>query len=151
MEQPQRVNPANLGAWILKGNADRADLLDRFARQPRVTQWCVQPSYRVALMQVGQPVLFWASGSRHRSVAYGLWGLGRLAGLAELDPADGHWRVPLDLVISEPAGRVHRNDLRHDAALADLEVFRQPQGANPSFATVAQFEALCQHLSASAH
>ena len=38
-----------------------------------------------------------------------------------------------------------RSQLRADPRLADAEVFRQPQGANPSFLTVAQFAALRDH------
>jgi hypothetical protein len=141
-----RVTAENLGAWLLKGNADRADLPGRFAAQPRVTHWCVQSSYRTRLMRAGQPVLFWGSGSRNRAITYGLWGLGRLAGPAAVDPADGRWRVPLDLVIAGPADWVSRADLRHDPALADLEVLRQPQAANPSFVTVRQFEVIRRRL-----
>ena len=59
-----RLTLANLGAWLLKGNADNADLAGRFAREPRVRAMCVQPSYRTRLMRAGQPVAFWASGSR---------------------------------------------------------------------------------------
>ena len=144
----RRVTPENLGAWLLKGNADRADLPGRFAVQPRITYWCVQPSYRTRLMRAGQPVLFWGSGSRHREIAYGVWGLGRLSGPAEQSQIDGSWRVPLDLVIAEPAGWASRDDLRHDPALADLEVLRQPQAANPSFVTVRQFEVIRRCLDA---
>jgi hypothetical protein len=139
------VSLHNLGAWLLKGNADRADLESRFAAEPRVRTWCVQPSYRTRLMRAGQPVLFWASGSRRRG-GYGLWGLGRLTGPAEHDPVDGRWRVPLDLMIEEPASRVRREELRVDGRLADLEVFRQPQAANPSFVTVEQFRAIEEYL-----
>jgi hypothetical protein len=142
----RQVTPENLGAWLLKGNADRADLPARFAGQPRITHWCVQPSYRTRLMRAGQPVLFWGSGSRHRGIAYGVWGLGRLAGPAEPDPAGGRWRAPLDLVIDDPAGWVGRDELRHDPELADLEVLRQPQAANPSFVTVRQFAAIHRYL-----
>lgn len=137
----RRVRLDDLGAWLLKGNADRVDLAARFAREPRVCSWCVQPSYRTRLMAAGQPVVFWASGSRAR-LPYGVWGIGRLTGPAEFDPHDGRWRVPLDLTIREPAHRVSRAELRADARLADLEVFRQPQAANPSFLTGAQFAAL---------
>jgi hypothetical protein len=137
----RRVTPESLGAWLLKGNADRAGLPGRFAGQPRITHWCVQPSYRTRLMRAGQPVLFWGSGSRHREIVYGVWGLGRLAGPAERDPAGG-WQVPLDLVIADPTGWVSRVELRRDPALAELEVLRQPQAANPSFVTVRQFEVI---------
>jgi hypothetical protein len=140
------IAPDDLGAWLIKGNADRADLTGRFADEPRVTRWCVQRSYRLELMRGGQPVLFWASGSRRRDVPYGIWGLGRLAGPPEQDP-EGGWSVPLDLVIAPAAERVRREELRADPALASLEVFRQPQAANPSFVTVRQFTAVRRHLS----
>lgn len=139
------LTPDDLGAWLIKGNADQADLMDRFAREPRVTRWCVRRSYRLDLMRAGQPVVFWASGSRRRDIPYGIWGLGRLAGPPEPD-ADAGWSVPLDLVIAPPEARVRRNELRADPALASLEVFRQPQAANPSFATVRQLAALRRHL-----
>jgi hypothetical protein len=77
---------------------------------------------------------------------YGVWGVGRLTGAPEFDPGDGRLRVPLDLRVFEPARRVPRTDLRADDRLADLEVFRQPQAANPSFLTVAQFAALGEYL-----
>jgi hypothetical protein len=115
---------------VIKGNADRADLRTRFTADPRVTRWCVQPSYRTRLMRAGQPVLFWASGSRRRDIPYGIWGLGRVAGPVR------HDEVPLDLVITDP---VRRDILRDDPGLRAMEVFRQPQGANPSYVTVAEF------------
>ncbi|WP_205751917.1 hypothetical protein [Cryptosporangium phraense] len=133
-----------LGAWLLKGNADRADLAARFAEEPRVSQWCVQPSYRTRLMRPGQPVVFWASGRDGRRV--GFWGLGALAGEPELDPDDGRWHVPLDLTIAPEHARVPRDELRADPRLHDLEIFRQPQGSNPSYLTVEQLEALREHF-----
>jgi hypothetical protein len=142
----RRVRLDDLGAWLVKGNADRTDLLGRFARDPRVTGWCLQPSYRLELMRPGQPVLFWASGSRRRDIAYGIWGWGRLSGRPCRDAPDTGWWVPLDLVVAEPAHRVPRETLRADARLADLEVLRQPQAANPSFVTVRQLAAIREHL-----
>jgi hypothetical protein len=134
----RRVRLDDLGAWLLKGNADQSDLAGRFARDPRVTRWCLQPSYRLELMRAGQPVLFWASGSRRRDAAYGIWGRGELAGTPERD-GDAGWWVPLDLVIAGPADRLPREELRADPRLSELEVLRQPQAANPSFVTVAQY------------
>jgi hypothetical protein len=137
----RRVSLDDLGAWLIKGNADREDLAGRFARDPVVRRWCVQPSYRTGLMRSGQPVVFWASGSRNRR-AYGVWGIGRLAGEPRQDPGEGRPWVPLDLVIWEPDRRLSREQIRADGGLADLEVFRQPQGSNPSYLTVTQFAAL---------
>lgn len=146
----RRVRLDDLGAWLLKGNADHAELAERFDRQPRVDHWCVRPGYRMRLMQAGQPVVFWASGSRHR-LPYGVWGLGLLAGAPAFEPGDGRWRVPLDLVIGDRAGWVRREEIRADGRLADLEVLRQPQAANPSFLTRDQFAALLDHLPSDRH
>ncbi|MDI6102719.1 hypothetical protein QLQ12_29280 [Actinoplanes sp. NEAU-A12] len=142
----RRINRDNLGAWLLKGNADRAGLLDRFARDPRVERWCVQRSYRLDLMDAGQPVLFWGSGCRDRAVAYGIWGWGRLRGPARPEPGGAGWWVPLDLTIADPSAWIRRDELRADPELADLEVLRQPQAANPSFVTVRQWEVLHRRL-----
>jgi hypothetical protein len=149
MSDTRRVRLDDLGAWLLKGNADHTDLAGRFAQDPRVTRWCVQPSYRLGLMRAGHRVLFWASGSRRRDVAYGIWGFGELTGPARRDDLDGHsWWVPLNLIIVNEADRVPRETLRADPHLADLEVLRQPQAANPSFVTVRQLVAIDRHRAA---
>ncbi|MBM0278458.1 hypothetical protein [Micromonospora tarensis] len=135
----------DLGAWLIKGNADAVDLSGRFARDPLVTSWCVRPGYRARLMHPGQPVVFWASGSRRR-LRYGVWGIGRVTGAAEPGPPGQPWSVPLDLPILDEPDRLPRQRLRADDRLAALEVFRQPQAANPSYLTVAQFAALASHL-----
>ncbi|MET8361824.1 hypothetical protein [Micromonospora sp. NPDC005171] len=144
MTEP-RVRLDDLGAWLIKGNADLVDLAAWFAREPLVTSWCVRPGYRTRLMRAGQPVVFWASGSRLR-LPYGVWGIGQVTGEAEPGPPGQQWSVPLDLPILDEKDRVPRQRLRADDRLAALEVFRQPQAANPSYLTVAQLAALRTHL-----
>ncbi len=141
----RHVTLDDLGAWLLKGNADHGGLEARFARDPAVREWCVQRSYRVALMAAGQPVVLWASGGRARAIPYGVWGVGQLTGPPEQSP-DGRWRVPLDLTVWPPDRRLPRERLRADSRLADLEVFRVPQGSNPSYLSKAQFTALREHI-----
>ncbi len=143
----RRVRLDQLGAWLLKGNADAVDLLGRFERDPHIESWCVQRGYRARLMDAGQRVVFWASGSRGR-LPYGVWGSGVLTGPVVTGSADGRWRVPVDLTIDDPARWIRRPTLRADPRLAGAEVFRQPQAANPSFLTVDQFTALQDHLDA---
>ncbi len=86
----------DLGAWLIKGNADR---------------------------------------------------VGRVTAAPVADPDDG-WSVSLDLTVLDEPDRVPRRRLRADPRLAGLEVLRQPQVANPSYLTVAQFAALRDHLPA---
>ena len=139
----RRVSVEDLGAWVIKGNADQADLLRRFEREPRVEAWCVQPGYRARMMTPGQRVVFWASGSRGR-LPYGVWGVGEVARPVEPREGDRKPQVGLDLTIDRSRW-VTRAQLRADARLTEIEVFTQPQGSNPSFLTVAQFEALREH------
>jgi hypothetical protein len=135
------VRLADLGAWLLKGAADRRDLAARFARDPHVDTWGVHPSYRTEMMAAGQPVLFWGSGSRHK-IAYGIWGLGVVTGPPFYHPPASRWLVPLDLTIWDRAEWIGRAELRGDPRLAQIEVLRQPQAANPSYLSRAEFEAL---------
>ncbi|BAL87585.1 hypothetical protein AMIS_23650 [Actinoplanes missouriensis 431] len=144
MSSPRTVAVEDLGAWLLKGNADHVDLRGRFSVEPHVERWCVQPSYRLGLMRAGQPVLFWGSGSRRRDIAYGIWGAGRLTGPARRD-GDG-WEVPLDLTIAPPDAWIPRSVIRSHGVLADLEVLRQPQGSNPSFVTAREYAVITSLL-----
>lgn len=139
-----RVRLDGLGAWVIKGNADRVDLLGRFRDDPRIERWCVQPGYRARLMAAGQPVVFWASGSRGR-LPYGVWGIGEVSGPAAPRAGDGKLEVSLDLTVADPERRIPRAELKLDPRLAGAEVFVQPQMANPSFLTVAEFAALRDH------
>ena len=138
------VTEQDLGAWMLKGNADLTDLAGRFERDPRIGHWCVRAGYRARLMRADQPVLFWASGCRGK-LPYGVWGLGRLTGPAAPHEG-GSWSVPLDLRILPADRRIRREHLRADPRLAGLEVLRQPHAANPSYLTVPQFAALADYF-----
>lgn len=140
------VTTANLGAWLVKCNADVTDIVARARTQPVVERWCVQRSYRTALTRAGQRLVFWVGGGRGR-VTGGIWGVGHLAGPAR--PADdpaARWQVDLDLRLLPADARVPRSVLRADPRLAGMEVFRQPQAANPSFVTVEQLAALTDYV-----
>ncbi|GAA1037691.1 hypothetical protein GCM10009557_51760 [Virgisporangium ochraceum] len=139
-----RVSLDDLGAWLLKANGDHSDVAERAARRDDVARWCVQRSYRTALMAPGQPVLLWVSGSRR--VTPGVWAVGTLTG--RVSTGDGRRQhVPVALRwLEEP---VPRDALRTDPRLGDLEVLRQPMAANPSVATRAEYEAIRAHLSPS--
>ncbi|WP_430791154.1 hypothetical protein [Actinoplanes sp. G11-F43] len=133
------VTIEDLGAWLLKANGMTSGL----AEWRRADRWCVRPGYRTRLMAAGQPVIFWVSGDRRR-VTPGVWALGELTGRPAV--SDGKLRVPLRLHWLDEEQRVHRDSLRADPGLTDLEVLRQPQAANPSFVTVKQAAVLRAHL-----
>lgn len=138
------VSAENLGAWLLKANGDTSDIVQRAAHREDIRQWCVRPGYRAAMMRAGHRVLFWVAGSRRRLTA-GIWAAGELTGPAVVDPG-GKTRVSLLLQWLDEPARVPRDRLLADERLQGLEVLRQPQGANPSFVTVGQLEALSAHL-----
>lgn len=144
------VTVDNLGAWLVKCNADVSDV-SKWVAGDRIGRWCVRRSYRTALMAPGQPVLLWVGGGRGR-VARGIWGVGRLASAARCEPvaAGGpvgrSWYVELDLRLLAEPDRARRERLLADPRLADLEVFRQPQSANPSFVNRSQLAAITDHV-----
>jgi hypothetical protein len=127
----RRVSVAQLGAWLLKCNADTGDTVARAERAGRVDRLCVQSNYRTALMSAGQRVIFWVSGSRRGGRVPGIWGVGWIAGPADGD--SGAFQVPLAVTVLAEPERVDRDVLRADDRLRDLEVLRMPQGSNPSY------------------
>lgn len=139
----QAVSLADLGAWLLKANGVTSGIVEVARRREPVRRWCVREGYRARLMAAGQPVLLWISGDRRR-VAPGVWAIGELTGPAAV--TEGRLRVPLEWRWLDEGQRVHRDTARADERLAALEVLRQPQGANPSFVTVAQMAALESYL-----
>jgi hypothetical protein len=95
---------------------------------------CVRPSYRLGLMDAGQPCLLWLSG-RDRP---GVHALGVLAG-GPRPTTDGPV-VPVRLfLLAEP---VDRAELLADPAARDAEVLRMPAGSNPSWLSDRQFGAV---------
>jgi hypothetical protein len=146
-----------LGAWLLKANPAVWDLrgfLDTGER--RLTSWAVQPGYRSALMHPGDRVLFWVSGDGRSGFDRGIWGLGTVTAPAESwqESEQGFWtdegsrqglraRVEVDIALLEDP--VPAAELRA-AGIEDLEVQRQPFGANPSFVSTAQLERLADLL-----
>jgi hypothetical protein len=148
-ETVRMVSLEHLGAWLLKCNGNTSGIRETAAQHTPIRQWCVQASYRTELMAATQPVLFWVSGNPRR-LTPGVWATGELTGPPVLDSDGDHpkLRVPLDLRWLDEPGRVARAALQADERLAAMEVLRQPQAANPSFVTKAQFAAIRDHIAA---
>ena len=146
-----------LGAWLLKANPAVWDLRGFLnTGERRLTSWAVQPGYRSGLMRPGDRVLFWVSGDGRSGFPRGIWGLGTVTAPAESwqDAEPGFWtdersrhgvraRVEVDVTLLEdPVPAEHLLA----AGIEDLEVQRQPFGANPSFVSAVQLERMADLL-----
>ena len=124
-----------MACWVLKSTRPPDDLAAgwRPGTEQELTR-CVRPSYRLSLMDAGQPVLLWLSGREQP----GVHALGVLVGAVTTD-ADGPV-VPVRLTrLAEP---VDRAELLADPVVRDAEVLRMPAGSNPSWLSRAQFTAV---------
>ena len=133
------VTASSLGAWLVK--ASPANLpVDDLLRSGfgDLTSRCVRPSYRVDLIETGQPVLLWVSGGHPRHAA-GIYAAGLTTGPVQ---RGAEVAMPLRLMRVEPA--VERAELLADPVLAGLEVIRMPAGSNPSYVDKAQYRTLRQ-------
>ena len=106
--------------------------------QTRELTRCLRPSYRLALVRPGGPVLLWLSG-RDRP---GVHATGVLAAGVGPDD-DGPVAVVRLTLLPAPLPRA---DLLADPVARDAEVLRMPAGSNPSYLTPAQYAAVLAHL-----
>ena len=137
MALPARaLTPETLGAWLLKATGATASTREHVQSGfAHAETWCVQPTYRTALVEPGQPVLLWVSG-RDTAHPAGIYARGRTTGVA----ADG--MVPIAL--SPLTAPLRRSELVVHPELASMEVLRVPAGSNPSYVTPAQLRVLVE-------
>jgi EVE domain-containing protein len=141
---PVPITRASLGAWLIKCNPSVTDVGAIVeAGGGTITSWCVARNYRAAMMQPGDPVVFWVSGSDHGCLVPGVWGLGEVTGEVE----DGT-RPSVPMRVRLLADPLPRAELRAAAEFADLEVLSQPMGSNPSWLNIRQWQALRALLTA---
>ena len=137
MDVPVRaLTTATLGAWLLKASGAAAStgthVRTGFAD---ASTWCVQPTYRTELVEAGQPVLLWVSGSEREHPA-GIYARGRTTGPAQA----GLMPIALTPVLHP----LLRSELVGHPGLATMEVLRVPAGSNPSFVTPEQLRVLAE-------
>jgi phage terminase large subunit-like protein len=124
----------SLGAWLVKASGGDPSTKSHVAHGfADVVTRCVRRSYRTDLIEEGQRVLLWVSGSE-RDLPAGIYAHGHTTGPA----AAGVMPVTLTPV----RGPVLRSELVSHPDLAALEVIRMPAGSNPSYVTPAQLSAL---------
>lgn len=154
------VSLNTLGAWVFKCNPATWDIKQWIDEgNDWVDDWTIMDNYRSKLLAAGQPAILWVSGpTKGAKVLPGIWGIGHVAGSAEwsawIEPEDvekGFWLdkekgqaanywVPMDVdILPKP---LDRKIIAQDPILRNAEVFRQPQGSNPTFLTKEEYAAL---------
>jgi len=153
------VTRENLGAWLLKCNPRTWDFEAFRQTGQLLDNWSVQPTYRTELIEAGQRVLLWVTGSDGATPQPGLWGTGFVTDHVypgSPETGDPLWLdeekrdlstlfVPFTMQIwDEP---IARPALQADPQLAGMEIFRQPQMSNPVWVSTTELEALQAHVS----
>ena len=157
-----KVNADTLGAWIFKCNPKIFDIQGFIDEGNHwVDDWTIADNYRSNFLLAGQPAILWVSGPTQGSKGDpipGIWGIGHTAGTSQwsawietdkiengfwIDKKKGqaanYW-VPLDLdLLKKPLAR---KIIKEDPILRNAEIFRQPQGSNPTFLNREEYQAL---------
>jgi hypothetical protein len=133
------MGAGDVACWVLKTSRPPEELVPGWsAGATHELSRCVRASYRLELMDPGQPCLLWLSG-RDRP---GVHALGTLAGRPEVGAGGPEIAVRLTL-LDVP---VPRADLLAHPDARDAEVLRMPAGSNPSWLTVGQYAAVLARI-----
>lgn len=135
------------GAWVLKCNPERWDIV-AFLREGNkvVDGWSVQDNVRTHNMRVGDPVMFWVSGSG-TTIAAGVWGIGKVSGRAAPGTPDKYWLsrpgsiyAPIDLVVDRCL--LTRAAVKQNPILETSELVQVPKMSNPVMLTAIEWSEL---------
>lgn len=137
----------DVGGWVMKANPVVWDIHGAREAGEELTSFRLTPSYRLDLLEVGDPVLIWVTRDHRRGLPAGFMADAEVAGPPRMRRSQAGPRpyVPLRAAMwwddILPAEAVRRHP-----ALMDLEVLRAPRIGNPSFVTVAQLAAVDELL-----
>jgi hypothetical protein len=131
----RRLTADGVACWVLKSSLPPEAVVPGW--RPGAAQdldRCVRPSYRLALMAAGQPVLLWLSG-RHEP---GVHAVGVVTAPVVVEA--GGPVVPVRLGrLDDPVARA---ELLADPVAREAEVLRMPAGSNPSWLSGPQYRAV---------
>ena len=155
VSKAQKVTPETLGAWLLKADPEVWDI-ERWISEGAadIDDWSVQHNYRSRMMENGQLVFLWVSG-QGKKLAPGIWGVGHVTGRSDWGIPDGYWLDEEAAARAEYFAKVRislmdqpleRAVLKAHPLLGHIEVFRQPNGSNPSYLTIDETDALLELL-----
>jgi hypothetical protein len=141
-----------VGGWLLKANPQVWDIATAIERGVELDWWRLRPSYRVNLVLPGQPCSLWITASSAHPA--GLWAIGEIRGVPELDvgdPEDNLWCDEVAQREERPYVAVHLEllsapllavDLRSDPRLSRAEIFRAPRMGSPLAWSVEEWSAV---------
>jgi hypothetical protein len=144
-----RVTAEALGAWVVKCNPDVTDFGSLLHSGEAIRTWCVADNYRTAMMDAGDQVALWVSGSAGARFPRGIWGIGRVRGPAlpkppaiGAGPARARTTLVAQIDISLWETPIMATEMATVAALRTVEVIRQPFMSNPSWLSKGEMAAL---------
>jgi EVE domain len=145
MPHTRKLERETIAAWVVKASPDIFDVEAAIADGAvPFESWRLAPSYRVALVAVGDAVVLWVSGPDA-----GILAAGTVTGRPYVTQGGTRYWVdveekaklrpylPVELV---PIHKIGRRELMSDARFHDAEVVRAPQMSNPSYLTQDELE-----------
>jgi hypothetical protein len=140
---PRLRDGTEVAAWVFKANPEVWDVLAFLASGVDVDSWRMAPSYRVGLIEPGQPCVLWVTGPRGARHTPGVWAIGEVTGEPFDDVGDPDDPLWIDLgaqrqvrpfvevsmaVLDEP---VPREELAAEPAFAGAEILTSPRMGSP--------------------
>lgn len=154
-----RLSRGDVGAWVFKGNPDEvwdyfSDLEDSGRAPGDIDEggWTLGPTYRSEMVQQGDLVVLWITGSHNP----GIYEIGHVNGPLERDVIDTTylkddsrrsrqvWCAPFKTVLLTDF--IPRAVLKAHPVVSGCEQFRIPVISNPTYLTPQELEALIPHF-----
>jgi hypothetical protein len=139
-----RLTREDIGAWLFRCNPKEWNITAALRDDAPIDCWRVRPSYRLELIEPGDPAIIWIGGPTGGEPMPGVWMVGRTTGAVFDDSGDGYWldrtrgqerSIYVGLAMSQLASPVPRGLLEVDPRTSKLEIFRSVQMSNPSYLT----------------
>src|SRR5829696_172281 len=143
----QQLTRDDIGGGLFKCNPREWDIEAAIRDGRRIESWRVRESYRLSLIQAGDPAILWVTGSTGAHPEPGIWAVGYTTGeLFDESRNDDYWvnkeqgqqKAIYAGLLMWPISVVPRERVVANSALGELEILRQAQMSNPSYLTPSQ-------------
>lgn len=152
--EDRAVRRADLGAWLFRCDPAQWDVEAAIRDGYAIENWRVHRTYRLDLIEAGDPAVLWVGGASGAQMTPGVWAVGEVTGELFEEHGDPYWldaeqgeRASLRAgLVLTPVPVLSRELLAADPRTAGMEVLRQAQVPNPSYLTVEEFAVLRELL-----